>query len=46
MRRENRDINLVEQTNIPTFSKQNNIGTSLRAFESFFEYASVVIIAG
>ena len=46
MRRENRDINLVEQTNIPTFSKQNNIGTSLRPFESFFEYASVVIIVG
>ena len=33
---ENRDINVVEQANIPHFSKLDDIGTPLRLFESFF----------
>ena len=36
MKLENRDINVVEQANIPQFSKLNDIGSPLRPFESFF----------
>ena len=43
---ENRDINVVEQTNIPQFSELDDIGTSLRHFESFFVNALVDMIAG
>ena len=40
MKRENRDINVVKQANIPKFS----IGTSLRLFELFFDDALVDMI--
>ena len=33
---ENCDINIVEQANIPHFSKLDDIETPLRLFESFF----------
>ena len=36
MKWENRDANVVEEANIPKFSKLDNIGTSLRLFELFF----------
>ena len=36
MKWENRDINVVEQANIPKLSKLDNIVISLRYFESFF----------
>ena len=36
MKWENRDINVLEQTNIPQFSRLDDIGTPLRLFESFF----------
>ena len=36
MKWENCDINVVEQANIPQFSKLDDIGTPLRFFESFF----------
>ena len=36
MKWENRDVNVVEQANIPKFSKLDDIGTPLRFFESFF----------
>ena len=32
----NRDINVVEQADIPKFSKLDNTGTPLKLFESFF----------
>ena len=46
MKRENRDINVVEQTNVPHFSKLHNIGTPLRLFESFFVDVLVDMIVG
>ena len=36
MKWENRDANVVEEANIPKFSKLDNIGTPLRLFELFF----------
>ena len=36
MKWENCDINVLEQANIPQFSRLDNIGTFLRLFESFF----------
>ena len=36
MKWESRDIDVLEQTNIPQFSKLDDIGTPLRIFESFF----------
>ena len=43
---ENRDINVVEQTNIPKFSKLDKIGTPVRLFESFFDDALVDMVVG
>ena len=43
---ENRDINVVEQANIPHFSKLDDIGTPLRLFESFFVDVLVDMIVG
>ena len=42
----NGDINVVEQANIPKFSKPDNLGTPLRLFESFFDDALVDMIVG
>ena len=39
-------INVVEQTNIPKFSKLDNIGIPFRLFESFFVDALVDVILG
>ena len=36
MKWKNRDVIVAEQTNIPQFSKLDDIGTPLRLFESFF----------
>ena len=36
MKWKNRDAIVAEQTNIPQFSKLDDIGTPLRLFESFF----------
>ena len=36
MKWKNRDVIAAEQTNIPQFSKLDDIGTPLRLFESFF----------
>ena len=36
MKWKNRDVNVVEQANIPKFSKLDDIGTPLRFFESLF----------
>ena len=41
----NRDFNVVEQENIPKFSKLDDIGTHLRLFESFFGDALVDMVA-
>ena len=41
MKWRNGDINVVEQANIPKFSKPDNLGTPLRLFESFFDDALV-----
>ena len=46
MKRENSDINIVEQANIPKCSKLNNIGTPLRLFELFFDDALVDMVVG
>ena len=46
MKWENFDVNVVDQTNIPQFSKLNNIGTNLRLFESFFADVLVDMIVG
>ena len=42
----NRDINVVEQINIPQFSKLDDVGTPLRFFESFFDDVLVDVILG
>ena len=36
MKWKDRDVIVAEQTNIPQFSKLDDIGTPLRLFESFF----------
>ena len=41
-----RDINLAKQTNIPKFSKLDDIGTPLKLFELSFDDALVDMIAG
>ena len=41
MKWENHDINVVEQANIPKFSKVDNIGTPVRYFELFFDNALI-----
>ena len=46
MKWENRDIIVLEQTNIPQFSKLDDIGIPLRIFESFFVNMLVDIIVG
>ena len=43
---ENCDINVVEQANIPHFSKLDYIGTPLRLYEPFFVDVLVDMIAG
>ena len=43
---ENRDINVVQQANIPHFSKLDDIGAPLRLFESFFVDVLVDMIVG
>ena len=43
---ENRNINVAEQTNIPQFSEIDDIGTSLRHFESFLVDVLVDMIVG
>ena len=43
---ENRDINVVEQTNIPQFSELDNVEASLRHFESFLIDPLVDMIVG
>ena len=45
MKWQNCDMNVVEQANIPKFSKLSNIGT-LSDFESFFDDTLVDIIVG
>ena len=45
-KRENRDINVVEQANIPYFRKLDDIETPLRLFESFFVDVLVDMIVG
>ena len=40
------DINVAEQTNIPKFSKLDDIGTPLRRFELFLDDALVDMIVG
>ena len=45
-KRENRDINVVEQANIPHLRKLDNIGNPLRLFESFFVDVLVDMIVG
>ena len=42
----NRDISVVEQADIPHFRKLDDIGTSLRLFESFFVDVLVDMIVG
>ena len=42
----NRDINVVEETNIPKFSKLKNIETPVRLFELFFDNALLDMIVG
>ena len=37
MKQENHDINVIEQANIPKFSKLDNIGIPHRCFELFFD---------
>ena len=46
MERENCDINVLEQTNIPQFSELDDIGIPLRLFESFFVNMLVDMIVG
>ena len=46
MKWENRDIDVLEQTDIPQFSKLDDIGTPLRLFESFFVNMLVDMIVG
>ena len=42
----NRDIHVVEQANIPKFSKLKNIETLVRLFELFFDNALLDMIVG
>ena len=44
MKWENRDVNVVEQANIPKLSKLDDIGSPLRPFESFFHDVLVDIV--
>ena len=46
MKWESRDINVVEQANIPQFNKLGGIGTLLRLFESFFVDVLVDVFVG
>ena len=46
MKWENRDIIVLEQTNIPQFSKLDDIRIPHRLFESFFVNMLVDIIVG
>ena len=46
MKWEDPDINVVEQGNIPKFSKVDNIGASLRLFELFYDNALIDMIVG
>ena len=46
MKSKNRDINVVEQENVPQFSELDDIGTSLRLFELFFVDVLVDMIFG
>ena len=46
MERENCDINVLEQTNIPQFSELDDIGIPLRLFELFFVDMLVDMIVG
>ena len=46
MKWENRDINVLEQANIPQFSRLDDIGTPLRLFEWFFANMLVDMIVG
>ena len=43
---ENRDINALEQINIPQFSRLDDIGTTLRLLESLFVTMLVDVIVG
>ena len=45
-KRENRDINVVEQANTPYLRKLDDIGTPLRLLESFFVDVLVDMIVG
>ena len=44
MKWQNPDINVVEQGNIPKFSKLDNIGTPFRVFELFYDKALIDMI--
>ena len=46
MKWENRGINVLQQANIPQFNRLDDIGTSLRLFESFFVDMLVDMIVG
>ena len=46
MKRENRDINVVERTNFPKFSKLDDIVTPLILLELFVNYVLVDMIVG
>ena len=46
MKWENRGINVLKQANIPQFNRLDDIGTSLRLFESFFVKMLVDMIVG
>ena len=46
MKWENRDINVLQQANIPQFNRLDNIGTPLTLFKSFFVNMLVDMIAG
>ena len=46
MKSKNRDMNVVEQENVPQFSELDDIGTSLRLFELFFVDVLVDMIFG
>ena len=41
---ENNDINVVEKTNVPKFSKLDNAGVPVRHFELFFNDTLVDLI--
>ena len=46
MKWEDPDINVVEQGNIPKFSKVDNIGAPLRLSELFYDNALIDMIVG